>query len=269
MKKIFIICCISFCAFTAMTPADKKFESGDKKTSSLLPSLNNEVPAVAQWIDSVYEFIHLDSFGLTKEVFYNACKGYQYLLSQNKLHKKGILTVCDYTQSSSSKRLYVIDLDGGKLLFNTYVSHGKKSGEEYATSFSNRTESHKSSLGFMVTGETYIGGRGYSMHLDGMERGINDKVRARSIVMHGSYYVNGERADEGTMMGRSFGCPAVSYEVSRQIIDAIKDGSCFFIYADNKLYTTASKILKAHFDWQLQMPVASVNSIENSLASGN
>jgi hypothetical protein len=269
MKKIFIVSCISFCVLTAMTPADKKVGSGDKKTSSLLPSISNEAPAVAQWIDSVYEFIHLDSFGLKKEVFYYACKGYQYLLSQNKLQKTGILTVCDYSQSSSSKRLYVIDLDAGSLLFNTYVSHGKKSGQEYATSFSNRTDSHKSSLGFMVTGETYYGGRGYSMHLDGMEGGINDKVRSRSIVMHGSYYVNGERADEGTMMGRSFGCPAVSYEVSRQIIDEIKEGSCFFIYADNNLYTATSKILNAHFDWQLPMPVASVNTADNSLASGN
>lgn len=252
-----------------MTPGDKKLGSGDKKTSSLLPSINNEAPAVAQWIDSVYEFTHLDSFGLKKDVFFFACKGYQYLLSQNKLQKKGILTICDYSQSSSSKRLYVIDVDAGKLLFNTYVSHGKKSGTEYATSFSNRTESHKSSLGFMVTGETYYGGKGYSMHLDGMERGINDKVRARSIVMHGSYYVNGERADEGTMMGRSFGCPAVSYDEHRQIIDAIKDGSCFFIYSDNKLYTTTSKILNARFEWKLSMPVASASIAENSLASEN
>jgi hypothetical protein len=252
-----------------MTPADKKFGSGDKKISSLLPSISNEAPVVGQWIDSVYEFIHLDSFGLKKEIFYYACKGYQYLLSQNKLQKKSLITICDYSQSSASKRLYVIDLDGGKLLFNTYVSHGKNSGSEYATNFSNRKDSHKSSLGFMVTGETYNGGKGYSMHLDGMERGINDKVRSRSIVMHGSYYVNGERADEGTMMGRSFGCPAISYEVHRQIIDAIKDGSCFFIYADSKLYTTTSKILKARFEWQLQMPVASANTDENSLASGN
>lgn len=252
-----------------MTPADKKFGSGDKKTSSLLPSINNEAPVVAQWIDSVYELIHLDSFGLKKEVFYYACKGYQYLLSQNRLQKKSLITICDYSQSSGNKRLYVIDLDAGKLLFNTYVSHGKNSGSEYANSFSNRKESHKSSLGFMVTGETYNGGKGYSLHLDGMERGINDKVRSRSIVMHGSYYVNGERADEGTMMGRSFGCPAVSYEVSRQIIDAIKDGSCFFIYADNKLYATSSKILNARFDWQLLAPIASVNIADNSIASEN
>jgi len=139
----------------------------------------------------------------------------------------------------------------GKLLFNTYVSHGKNSGKEYATSFSNRTNSHKSSLGFMITADTYNGGRGYSMHLDGMEAGINDRVRSRNIVMHGSKYVNADRADDGESMGRSYGCPAVSYAESRQIIDKIKNGSCFFIYAENKPYTSTSKILNARFEWPL------------------
>jgi len=118
-----------------MSPKTNAFSSGDKKFTSLLPSIENEAPVVVKWIDSVYDAIHLDSFGLKKDIFYFACKGYEYLLSQNKLQKPSILTICDYSQSSDGKRLYVIDLSEGKLLFNTYVSHGKNSGNEYATSF--------------------------------------------------------------------------------------------------------------------------------------
>jgi hypothetical protein len=267
MKKVLIACSICFCAFTSMSPNTNAFGSGDKKFKSILPSIENEAPVVAKWIDSVYDEIHLDSFGLKKNIFYYACKGYEYLLSENKLQKPSIITICDYSQSSSSKRLYIIDLNEGKLLFNTYVSHGKNSGSEYATSFSNSTNSHKSSLGFMVTGETYNGGKGYSMHLDGMERGINDKVRNRDIVMHGSNYVNAKRADEGATMGRSYGCPAVSYAEHKEIIDAIKDGSCFFIYADYKLYASSSKILNSTFDWPLAMQTPQLASTTSELTN--
>jgi len=246
-----------------MSPKTKAYGSGDKKFNSLLPSIENEAPAVAKWIDSAYNALQLDSLGLKKNVFYYACKGYEYLLSQNKLEKPSLITICDYSQSSDSKRLYVIDINEGKLLFNTYVSHGKNSGSEYATSFSNGMNSHKSSLGFMVTGDTYRGHKGYSMYLNGMEPGINDNVRSRNIVMHGSNYVNAERADEGAKMGRSFGCPAVSYDEHKKIIDTIKGGSCFFIYADYKLYTTSSKILSANFDWPLAMQVPQITSTTN------
>jgi hypothetical protein len=252
-----------------MAPTNSALGSDDKKFSSLFPSMENEVPAVGRWIDSVYSAIHLDSFGLNKNIFYYACKGYEYLLTENKLQDTSLLTICDYSQSSSSKRLYVIDLKEGKLLFNTYVSHGKRSGDEYATSFSNRSDSHKSSLGFMITGGIYRGKRGYSMHLDGMETGINNNVRLRGIVMHGSNYVNAKRADEGNSMGRSFGCPAVSYVEHRKIIDKIKNGSCFFVYADDKLYTSSSKILNARFDWPLAMqvnPIADAPDDQNNFS---
>lgn len=263
MKKILIVCSICFCAFTSMSPKTSAFNSGDKKFASLLPSIENEAPVVVKWIDSVYDAIHLDSFGLKKNIFYYACKGYEFLLSQNKLEKPSVLTICDYSQSSDSKRLYVIDLDEGKLLFNTYVSHGKNSGHEYATSFSNRMDSHKSSLGFMITGDTYRGHKGYSMRLTGVEPGINDNVLARNIVMHGSNYVSAERADEGSSMGRSFGCPAVSYAEHKKIIDVIKGGSCFFIYADYQLYVSSSKILNANFDWPIAIQTSPFASSTN------
>ena len=101
----------------------------------------------------------------------------------------------------------------------------------------------------MITAETYSGDNGYSMRLDGLEKGFNNNVRARAVVMHGSQYVNAERALNGTMMGRSFGCPAVPAAEVRNIVDRIKGGSCFFNYFPDKKYTEASKILNASFVW--------------------
>jgi hypothetical protein len=261
MKKWAIVCVICFCAFTSMTP--RADNSGDKKFATLLPSAENEGFGVSKWIDSAYDALQLESLGLQKNIFFYACKGYQYLLSQHKLSVSSLLTICDYSQSSAQKRLYVIDMENGRILYNTYVSHGKNSGSEFATSFSNRSESHKSSLGFMVTGNTYRGRAGYSMYFEGLEYGINNNVRKRAIVMHGSEYVNEERADEGAFMGRSFGCPAVPYAEHKKIIDAIKGGSCFFAYADDKWYATTSKILKAKFEWpaivQSNYPAIKIN----------
>ncbi len=263
MKKLMVLCIACLCVATSISarPMRAKFTDG-KKFRSLLSS--DESSMVMGWVDSMYNKMHLDSFGLQHDVFYYACKGYQYLLSQNKLQRPDILTICDYSQLSNSKRLYVIDMVNGQILFNTYVSHGKNSGKEYASSFSNSNNSHKSSLGFMVTGETYRGRAGYSMHFDGMETGINDHVRARNIVLHGSFYVNGYRADEGKI-GRSFGCPAVPFGEHEEIIDNIKDGSCFFIYSPDYLYTRASRILNAHFDW----PVMSLLQTQTTAAPGN
>lgn len=226
----------------------------DKKFPSLLPANSDESPVVIQWIDSVYNSMHLYSYGLDKKVFFLASKGYEYLKDQNMLDKPGLLTICDYTKSSKQKRLYVLDMVNGKVLYHSYVSHGKNSGAEFATSFSNKAESHKSSLGFMVTGDTYMGKSGYSLHLDGKEKGFNDRVRDRAVVMHGSRYVSSTRASEGDEMGRSFGCPAVPYNTHKDIINTIKGGSCFFIYAEDKLYKSTSKIINARFSWPVNAP---------------
>ncbi|MEP6845472.1 MAG: murein L,D-transpeptidase catalytic domain family protein [Panacibacter sp.] len=265
MKKLISICGVCLCAFTSMAPDNDN--SGDKKFASLLPSISDEGAGVSQWIDSVYSSMHLDSLGLHKNVFFYACKGYEYLLSQHRLQNTSLLTICDYSQSSTHKRLYVIDIEKGEILFQTYVSHGKNSGSEFATSFSNKPESHKSSLGFMITGSTYIGKAGYSMCFEGLEKGINNNVKSRAIVMHGSNYVNEKRADEGNSMGRSFGCPALPYSEHRKIIDEIKGGSCFFAFADDKWYASTSKILGARFNWPISKPQqfseVSINAVTN------
>lgn len=263
MKKLFIIAGVCLLAFTSMSPGVASSENtavnenpkGGEKLPSLLPSYSDESIAVQRIVDSLYKAMDLEEKGLKKNVFFAAMKGYEYLLSKEKIRKEGLLTICDYSQSSSKKRLYVLDITRAKVLYQTYVSHGKNSGGEYAKSFSNKEDSHKSSLGFMITADTYFGKAGYSLRLDGMERGINNNVRSRDIVMHGSDYVNAERADEGNQMGRSYGCPAVPKAISNKIINTIKGGSCFFSYSNDKWYAMNSAILKARFDWPIAKPI--------------
>jgi len=252
MKKLILACavCVVLCSSMIAINSKKTITSDNGKTTSanVVSSTDNSFE-IKYWIDSLYNKMGLASVNLSRNVFFTACKGYEYMLSQNALMKQGILTICDFSQSSSKKRLYVLDLNTCKILYNTYVSHGHNSGDDYATSFSNSNESHKSCLGFLRTAETYIGDNGYSMRLDGMENGFNDKARERAIVMHGSDYVSGQRASQGVMMGRSFGCPAVPAAEVKTIINCIKGGSCFFNYYPDKNYAQASRILNSNFSW--------------------
>lgn len=220
---------------------------GDKNFPSLLSNSSIHSPAFKQLCDSIYDKVGLLPYGLKREVFYKAYKGYQYLLSKKKLRKSNLLTICDYSQGSSSERLYVLDLKAGKLLYNTFVAHGKNSGEEFATSFSNLDNSNKSSLGFMVTAETYIGKAGLSMRFDGVEKGINDKVRSRDIVLHGSTWVSRSLMGNGSI-SKSLGCPAVPFGIHKKIIETIKGGSAFYVNHSDSWYNRTSTVLNAQFE---------------------
>lgn len=154
--------------------------------------------------------------------------------------KKDILTIIDYSKPSYEKRFFVIDLKNRKLLYNTLVAHGKNSGEIECTHFSNRPRSLQSSPGFYLTAESYTGRQGYSLRLDGLEPGINDKARARAIVIHGADYVCQRYVDEYGYIGKSWGCPALPLEVNKKVIDLIKGGSCLYIHTDNPSYTANS-----------------------------
>lgn len=222
-----------------------------KRMPSLLPQ--TQQGETTAFTDSLYNAWHLSSYQLSKEVFTYAYTGYQYLLHKQALKKTHLLTICDYSKPSTARRLYVLNIETGELLFHSLVSHGKKSGGLYATSFSNSNSSHKSSLGFMVTADTYYGKAGYSLHFDGVEKGFNDQVRNRAIVMHGSYYVNDWQAEEGTAVGRSYGCPAVPYAMHSVIINEIKGGSCFFVYHPSPMYLHRSKVLNSKFTWPVLM----------------
>jgi hypothetical protein len=199
--------------------------------------------AFAEEVSALYEEIDLKEIGLTKKAFEYALRGYTYLLDHHWLNKPNILSICDLSQSSRNKRLYVLDLEQKKVLVNTYVAHGRNSGAEFARSFSNNPSSHKTSLGFYVTQGTYYGNNGLSLKVHGMERGFNDRANGRNIVVHGSEYVGPDFLQMNRFCGRSFGCPAVPANESEEIIDLIKEGTCLFIYHPTPKYLVRSKIL--------------------------
>jgi hypothetical protein len=177
---------------------------------------------------------------VTFQVFNSAVKGYQRM---EKITRKNIITIIDYSKPSTEKRFFVIDIKNKQLLYKCLVAHGKNSGDIYAKSFSNQLESLKSSLGFYLTAETYSGVHGFALKLEGLEKGINDNARAREIVIHGADYVSEEFIKKYGRLGRSWGCPALPVEISREIIDKISGGSCLFIYCDDAYYRENSRFL--------------------------
>ena len=206
--------------------------------------LNAEEMIVAK-ADSIYDTRHLLQAGLQEEAFELAYEGYYKLLEQGRMSKKDVLTIADFSKPSSEKRLFVIDMEEGKILFQTLVAHGRKSGLIYATEFSNKPESNKSSLGFYLTMQPYYGGKGYALRLQGLEKGINDNAFERAIVLHGSDYVTSQFANNNGYLGRSLGCPAVPTKQTKAIINSIKNGSLLFIYHPTEEYKTKSTILNS------------------------
>jgi|KBSMisStandDraft_5_1062788.scaffolds.fasta_scaffold03310_3 hypothetical protein len=202
-----------------------------------------EVKMVIQQALTLYDSMKLDQSGLNQKAFEYAWRGYHNLLKNGMLKKTDVLTVCDFTQSSSNKRLYVIDVAHKKLLYNTYVSHGMNSGVEYATSFSNRANSFKSSLGFFVTSKTYFGRNGLSLKVKGLEKGYNDLASKRHIVLHGSDYITPQYLKDNGEMGRSLGCAAMPNVLTPKIIKSIKNGSCLFIYHPTVKYLSHSNVI--------------------------
>jgi hypothetical protein len=179
--------------------------------------------------------------GLSFSVFQKAYRGYLNLANAGKLNAdRQVLSICDFSLSSKDARLWIIDLKQKKLLYRTHVAHGQGSGEEYATRFSNRNNSHQSSLGFYVTGETYEGKHGRSLRLHGMDQGFNHAALERGIVVHGADYVCDRFVETHSRLGRSWGCPAVASELSAGIIETIRDGTCLFIYYPDQRYLASA-----------------------------
>ena len=192
---------------------------------------------------TIYDEMDLEDSGLNRKAFESAWTGYYKLKKKGLLRRTDILSICDFSQSSSNQRLYVIDVRNRRLLYRTYVAHGINSGSAFASSFSNREESCKSSLGFYITSTTYNGANGLSLRIDGLDRGFNDNARKRSIVIHGAGYVSTRILQKYGVMGTTFGCPAIPTEMTSQIIPVVKNGSCFFIYYPSKKYLTQSHVL--------------------------
>lgn len=190
--------------------------------------------------DSLYNKLCLSTYGLKKEVFHKALIGLSHLKKKSELHKSNLLTIVDLSQSSNSKRLYIIDLEKDSVVYNTWVAHGRNSGNEFARTFSNKPNSYKSSIGFYITSGTYIGKHGLSLQLKGIEKGINDLAEKRAIVIHGASYVSENFIRQNGRLGRSQGCPAIAEELSAPIIHLIKEGSCFFMYYPENSYFSGS-----------------------------
>ena len=206
------------------------------KTDTKIPALESHSKSECL---QLYEDMNLEGI-INYTVFKYAYAGYNQISVKNK----DIMTVIDFSKPSTEKRLYVLDMQNKKLLYSTHVTHGRKSGENYATSFSNKPGSHQSSLGFYVTENAYLGQNGYSLILDGLEKGINDNAKQRAIVIHGADYCDVSRIGKNGRLGRSFGCPALPQDISKQIIDTIKGGTLLYIYANDEDYLNKSRFIR-------------------------
>lgn len=173
------------------------------------------------------------------------------------------LAVIDYSRASTQKRLWVFEVKPARVLYSEHVAHGRGSGENLPQHFSNVDGSHQSSLGLFRTAETYQGGNGYSLRMDGLEPGVNDKARARQIVMHGAPYVNPEQALRQGRLGRSFGCPAVRSAVAKDMIDTLKGGQLLFAYYPDQRWLTQSAFLQCAGN-----AVDKRSTVSNTLAAG-
>lgn len=205
--------------------------------------ISSEEPKAAERISSIYENLE----GAKKpdfELFEKAYLGYIDLKLSGHLNlEKEVLTIVDFRISSKKERLWVIDLKSKIILHHTLVAHGEASGKEYALDFSNEFNSHKSSLGFYITEETYVGKNGLSLRLRGLERGFNTNARERYVVIHGADYATKSYLNENGALGNSEGCPAVPMGEHLTIIEITKGGTCLFLYFPDDAYLQKSNYM--------------------------
>ena len=181
--------------------------------------------------------------GVSRDVLELALGAIHCAVTHGDLAAPPTLTLIDYSRPSVEPRLWVFDLASGRLLFKELVAHGRNSGDNMATRFSDDMNSHQSSLGLFVTGDTYVGNNGYSLRLDGLEPGFNGRARDRAIVMHGAPYVSAALSNAQGRLGRSWGCPALREAVARDVIDTIRGGGVIFSYYPDDSWLTKSRFL--------------------------
>jgi hypothetical protein len=215
------------------------FSSVKEDKANLLTRVNFE-----NSIEDLYSKVGLAPYGLDYKVFRLGMIGYYSLEKEGALNEDGLFTIIDFSRPSTEKRFYTIDLKNLTVKFHTYVAHGRNTGENIAKFFSNTPHSNQSSLGFYVTGETYVGSKGYSLRLDGKEEAFNDQIRSRAVVMHAADYATESWIKRYGRLGRSQGCPALPPQLSRKVIDTIKNRSAIFTYYPDENYLNASRYLK-------------------------
>ncbi|MGL4534860.1 MAG: murein L,D-transpeptidase catalytic domain family protein [Fusobacteriaceae bacterium] len=231
MKKIILMVALGVSLFGVETFSQSKMSVANKVISK---TSNNILEDKAE---QLYKEMKLEN-KVSLNAFKIAFNGY------SKIEKKtrSVLTVIDFSKPSTKERMFVLDLSKKKILFSSHVAHGKNSGENMATSFSNKVGSYQSSPGFYLTENTYMGGNGYSLVLNGLEKGINDKAKERYVVIHGAKYAN--PVSGKARLGRSYGCPALPTAMNKPIIDSIKNGSVLYIHTESTQYTTNSSFVQ-------------------------
>lgn len=245
-KKLLSVTFFLTATFISSTNAEATYKGAvsNEKASSMVTEIEEPSSKENESVSELYNlFSEANSSMPSLEAFSKAMKGYGKLVEEGEIQNK-ILTVIDFSLPSSKKRMWVLDMNSNDVLFHTFVAHGRNTGSNMATKFSNTVNSFQSSLGFYVTGETYYGRNGLSLFIDGKEKGFNSRARERYVVVHGADYANPEFVTRNGRLGRSLGCPAVPTKVSKEIIETIKGKSAFFIYHTNKEYNEKSKYLK-------------------------
>ena len=251
MKGFYSLLGIVYLISTSFYLSPGKNESkeikGTKKVETLIETKSVKNTTKVSSSEELYNSILFEGdHKLNFDVFAKALLGFENLKKAGKLSEEAhLLTICDFSLSSNAKRLWVIDTQEKRVLFNSLVAHGKNTGEEFATNFSNTESSLQSSMGFYITESTYNGDNGYSLKLLGMDKGFNDAAYRRAVVMHGADYVSEEFAAAHKRIGRSWGCPAIPRSLTEPIINTIKGKNCLFIYYPDENYLSSSEWLKA------------------------
>lgn len=224
---------LSLSTFAAAAPADAPSRPRLFRSPAVPPSV------AAHLINSRLE----RPSALSQQVLDLAMAAATCAQSRKLVEAPKTLTIIDYSLPSTEPRLWVLDLQTGHTLYEEVVAHGRGSGGNLATAFSNAADSHQTSLGLFLTEDTYLGQNGYSMRLNGLEPGVNDHAHSRAIVMHGAPYVDPAIAASQGRLGRSWGCPALRPAVARELIDRIKGGNLLFSYYPDKEWLSGSSFL--------------------------
>jgi hypothetical protein len=221
---------------TAANAANESTSTGSAVAAAAVRSTVSEAFSVDSWSD--------DAVGsIDDKVLALALSASRCATANRAVVDPSTLTIIDYSKPSTEPRMWVLDLDNRALLYEELVAHGQGSGGNLPNKFSNTPDSHQTSLGLFVTETTYVGRNGYSLRLNGLEPGFNDRARERAIVMHGAPYVNPKISKELGRLGRSHGCPAVREPVARELIDRVKGGNLVFAFYPDAKWLESSKFL--------------------------
>jgi hypothetical protein len=206
------------------------------------PSSKPEKSEIVNYYTRFYNALGTNISKPGYEVFAKALTGFFNLKAANKI-KNNLLTIIDFSLSSTVERMWTVDMSKMKVVNYSLVAHGRNSGDEFPREFSNKPSSYQSSLGFYLTDDIYYGRNGMSLYLDGVEPDVNDKARERAIVIHGADYVSRDFIKNAGRLGRSFGCPSIPMDNHEKIISELSGKSCIYIYYPDEKYLNTSGLL--------------------------